>query len=1176
MSILARFRTGFGTLLLWCIVPYILSMSGMAALCLAEDANPQESRTITAVIPPDFPPTYYREPKTGAPRGLAVDVTNELARLAGLHIEYRFAAAWDEIEDLALTGKADIIPFRVINEKTESRFLFTLPLDTAPINFICRSSDNRPEGLLPGRTIGVIDGSTAHVWLKKSVPDADIVPYSSMEHLLMSLLTGKIDRALTVTNNFFGLADAAGLQQKFRAISPAVFEVKRAIAVRPGNEDLRNRLNDAIRVFEGSEEQKDILRSWLGQPEPWWTVQRVLLASGGFSFLFFIAVLLWRFRGIHLLAKRLRDEKAFLQTVIDAIPDPIFFKDGQGRFTGCNVFFAEMVVGLTRDRILGKNHLPVDAFQECCMTPSPEEPGKFDCPVTLQDGRLVLFEVLQIPFYFAKDQSAGVIGIARDITKRDQTHRIQAEARNKLQIFLDNIPMLAWLKDAEGRYEMVNEASSQLCGRALNDMLGKTVFDVYPLETAEEFSLEDRQVIKTGSRLEFEKAIRIDSGDKIYHTIKTPILDGEGAVSGTAGISWDVTEQRQAVEALQRFKILVDHSRDIILFVRYHDLRIMEANLAAQLAYGYSREQLLATSVPDLRAFSPDPALADQREEADKHGIIFETAHRRSDGSIFPVEVSSRGETIGEVRMLVSIVRDITERKRNEETLRRNETEYRRLFNEFQAVLEAIPDSLSLITPDFNVVWANTSAVKTMLTGGGHYQGIPCHTLWKMRESPCETCHLQEVLSTGKTSEFTVSAEGKTWEFRLIPVKDQNGEIINTIRLSRDITETKNLESQLWQSHKLEAIGTLAGGIAHDFNNVLSPIIGYAEMALEDLAGNPTLQNDLEQILAGAHRAKDLVRQIITFSRMGKNERLAPVEISSIVKEAVKFLRASLPASITISQNIEHGSILGDATQIHQIVVNLCTNAAHAMDGVGSLDVALMNVVLKQEEMAGIPALWNLAAGRHLRLTVADTGHGMDSETLQRIFDPFFTTKGPEKGTGLGLAVVHGIVQKHKGAIVVESAPGKGSTFRVYFPTLEKSSKSAPAEKEVQVRGSERILVIDDERLVAKTMSSLLERLGYTVQIETSPDGGLNMFRSSPEDFDLVITDYTMPKKNGLDLAGEMMEIRPDLPIILYTGFSDKLSKEAVQEKGIRAVLMKPVDSKTLGRTVREILNGTV
>jgi PAS domain S-box-containing protein len=413
-------------------------------------------------------------------------------------------------------------------------------------------------------------------------------------------------------------------------------------------------------------------------------------------------------------------------------------------------------------------------------------------------------------------------------------------------------------------------------------------------------------------------------------------------------------------------------------------------------------------------------------------------------------------------------------------------------------------------------------------------------------------------------------------EATISPIKNTSGEIINFVAVKRDVTEEIKLEDKLRQVQKMEAIGTLAGGIAHDFNNILSAIIGYTELAEYEIPEGSKTREKLKEVLKAGRRAKDLVKQILAFSRQGDQER-KPLQISHIVKEALKLLRASFPTTIEIRRNIEPdtGIIEADPTQIHQVLMNLCTNAAHAMNNKGGvLEVGIRNVIVENQDI-GLEYP-NVPPGHYVMLTIRDTGHGMSAGVVERIFDPYFTTKEKGEGTGLGLAVVHGIVKNYGGAITVYSEIGKGSTFNIYLPAIEKKVEEEKETGEVIPTGHQRILFVDDEPALVDIGKKMLEHLGHEVIIRTSSVEALEAFRNNPERFDLVISDKTMPQMTGFDLARELKQIRPDIPIILCTGFSDTADSAKAKAMGISGLVMKPIVMREMAETIKMVSDGKV
>ncbi len=391
----------------------------------------------------------------------------------------------------------------------------------------------------------------------------------------------------------------------------------------------------------------------------------------------------------------------------------------------------------------------------------------------------------------------------------------------------------------------------------------------------------------------------------------------------------------------------------------------------------------------------------------------------------------------------------------------------------------------------------------------------------------------------------------------------------------RDISERKKLEEELFRAQKMEALGTLAGGIAHDFNNILAAIVGYSELLKIHVKDDPKATRYLDGTLNAAFRAGDLVKQILTFSR-GTEQKKMPLQLSPIVKETLKMLRSSIPATIEIKKNIQsQGIVLADPTQIHQILMNLCTNAYHAMrDTGGTLGVSLKDIVVPDK---GIPGL-EISQGEYILLEVSDTGHGMDEETKSKIFEPYFTTKEPGEGTGLGLAVVHGIVKSHNGIITLYSEPGQGATFHVYLPKVmtEEAIMVPEEDKEPLKGGDERVMLVDDEMNIVTFTKDSLEKFGYHVTPFTNAVQAFQDFERHPDQYDIVITDMTMPYMTGTELAKKLIEIRPDIPIILCTGYSELVHRDKAYAMGITEYLEKPVIMDNLLRTVRRVLSGKI
>ena len=520
---------------------------------------------------------------------------------------------------------------------------------------------------------------------------------------------------------------------------------------------------------------------------------------------------------------------------------------------------------------------------------------------------------------------------------------------------------------------------------------------------------------------------------------------------------------------------------------------------------------------------------------------------------------------------------DRTNVRLQEEIVHRNETEraLRKSKEDWEKTFDAISDVVVLQDSDLRTVRINRAGCALLGATEEELVGKHCYEIFHGTSVPCRDCPAQESVKGSKSciKETHIPRLQKTFLTSTSPIFTDQGDLKGFIYLAKDITELKSLQSQLRQSQKMEAIGALAGGIAHDFNNILSAVLGYTDLAHLEAPEGSAIQQKLAAIREAGNRARDLVRQILQFSRQTSTEKKA-LNIATIVREALKLIRASLPSCIELRHNIPSRSpqIIADPTQIHQIVMNLCTNAYHAIgdnDGLLSIDLTEVDVVEEKEAHVG-----SLHVVKYLRLSVNDSGHGMKPETLEHIFDSFFTTKKNETGTGMGLSLIKGIVQESNGALTVSSAPEVGTTFDVYFPcaggepgTLEEQSVIPELPT-----GKGRILLIDDDHTLVELGREMLSSLGYEVTATSKCVEAGTLFADNPDAFDLVITDQMMPRIKGSELAREFLAIRPDIPIILYTGLSTSLSDKEAGEIGIRAVLRKPLSIYHLANEINKIL----
>ena len=513
--------------------------------------------------------------------------------------------------------------------------------------------------------------------------------------------------------------------------------------------------------------------------------------------------------------------------------------------------------------------------------------------------------------------------------------------------------------------------------------------------------------------------------------------------------------------------------------------------------------------------------------------------------------------------------RDITDRKRMEQSLAESEAQFRSL-------VEGAPDAIFVQT-EFRFAYVNQAAIDLFgARSADQLLGTPVldrfhpdfreaaeKRISQLNALKQKVPRLRQVYLRLDGSEVPV-------EVSAVPVtfEGKDGALV----FVQDVTEREKVAARLQQAQKMEAVGALAGGIAHDFNNILFPIMGLSEMLLDDLPEKSTARDNAAEIYRAAGRARDLVNQILNFSRQAEHKKI-PLRIQMVLKEVLKLSRATIPSNIVIHRDIasDMGPVLADPTNIHQVVMNLVTNAYHAVEETGGgITIALHRTELGPGDLSNA----GLEPGAYALIAVSDTGCGIPPEIMPRIFEPYFTTKGQEKGTGLGLSVVFGIVREHGGDIRVYSEPGQGTAFRVYLPLMPReASKEAADKPAIYPSGTERILLVDDEEPIVRLETLMLERLGYRVSAYTVSEQALEAFAADPGGFDLVITDMAMPSMTGIRLAQRLVAIRPDMPVILSTGFSDAMTREELAENGIREILHKPITRGDLANTIRRVLD---
>lgn len=744
--------------------------------------------------------------------------------------------------------------------------------------------------------------------------------------------------------------------------------------------------------------------------------------------------------------------------------------------------------------------------------------------------------------------------------------------------------------DNKGHFLSFNPMSEHLSGFKQKEVLGKHFLEVNIL-TKESIpkALEEFEKVLSGiERPPFELTILRKNKSLLYAEANPRLILRQEKNPLIQVIFRDITDRKRAEEALResevKYRTLIEAFPDIVLVADYKG-RPLFANQALEKQTGLTLQDL-------QRPREENPFIhPDDRGHVQKFINDFIKSKRQYSGVIENRLIDKNGElhwysggitkiTYEGNPAIQVISRDITDRKQAEATIK----EASIIINRSSSVA---------------FTWKNQSGwpveyVSENVEKVFGYNAEEFTSGAVLYESCIHPDDLERVAKEVKTfsnekgkTEFVhepyriISKDGKEkvihdWTFI---VRNEAGKITHYKGIIEDITKRKKaeeekskLEKQLRRVQKLETIGTLAGGIAHDFNNILTPILGYSDIALSRLQPTEPLYDDLKHIVAGANRAKDLVQQILTFSRQIEQE-YKPLKLHPLVKEAIKLLRPSIPSTVEIRERIDTSceKVLADPSQIHQVLINLCTNGFHAMEQKGGV----LTIELKQVKVDALTVQFhpNLEQKEYVRLTVSDTGVGMDEATLDRIFEPFYTTKDIDKGTGLGLSVVHGIVRGHQGDIIVYSEPGKGSRFHIYLPVIKTEMETDLEKKQKIQGGKESILVVDDEKMVMDVLKKMLEQLGYKVVASNSSIKALKTFRLNSDEYDLVISDLTMPEMTGLELAKAVHRVRSDLPVIIMTGYGENITGDILHHYGINTIIGKPIEMQKLGNAIRKIFD---
>ena len=919
----------------------------------------------------------------------------------------------------------------------------------------------------------------------------------------------------------------------------------------------------------------------------------------------------------------LRETEEKYRNIFNNVQVGVFqWRLSDGRMLECNDRFAEMFGYDGKEDLLqefvARNHFVEPDTQERMLeSVKNNQLQNFETRFFRRDGS-VLWLLCSARLYADRDYMEGV---ATDITElrqaKDNLEQTEAQHRTLVEQLLGRTLLFAVEQqqlnkeihrekdlsdkilqhcengvagfDKDFLVTLWNAPMEQITGGSKSKALGKNLFTILPLLQA---AHEKGPILGAGGHKVFfdqNQPLKLTptGPEGFYSGYVAPLLNEGGEAHGGVLVVHDITPTKRVENVLKEQQGLLDgviSSAEEGIAVLDRNLAFVRVNPTIEKWFAHDQPLLGKTCYAVIHgALDPCencPALKTLISGEPAHEVVPKWGPREELPSqvelfSYPLKDPITGDTVGVIMRIL----DVTAKLQAEEVLKESR-------ERLKLLVDNLPVVMGRLYQDGTVEFLEDKIEE--LAGYSAKEFGPHGRPWAevILEEDQEQVRKAFLHALGTDHTYVRHYRVKTKDGRVIWLQesgqiacDIQGRALYTDIVLLDITERKQaeemrpqFEAQLRQAQRMDAIGSLAGGIAHDFNNILGVMLGYTEMALLGLKEDDGLKRRLQQVLKAGKRGKELVSQILSFSRPSPQER-RPVKMNAIVKEALNMLRATLPTTIELKMRLEEDqqdTILADPTQMHQVIINLCANAAHAMrDKGGVLDISVRPVNLDAKTAS---QFHGLAPGPHIRVSVRDTGHGMDRDTMEKIFDPFFTTKKMEEGTGMGLAVVHGIIKAHGGAITVQSKVGRGSEFQIYLPRVEASELPGGTEAPAVENGQESLLFVDDEEWLVDMWKEILESLGYRMTVTTKPLEALQLFKENPKDFDLVIADQTMPQMTGLELAQELLAIRPELPIILVTGFSQLVTPEKAKAAGLRDYIMKPLSISELTNAISRSL----
>jgi PAS domain S-box-containing protein len=770
--------------------------------------------------------------------------------------------------------------------------------------------------------------------------------------------------------------------------------------------------------------------------------------------------------------------------------------------------------------------------------------------------------------------------LPRTTEDRKRTEEELRKSEERYRNILENIEEGYFEVDLAGNFTFVNDALCRIAGYDRDELIGMNNRDYTTPKTAKEMYRVFSRTYQTGepARIVDYDIFRKDGSTRTLEFSASLMMDSTEKPAGFRGVVRDVTERKQAEEALreseERYRSLFQNNHAVMLLINPETAEIVDANPAACSFYGWNHEELTTKKIGDINTLTDVQIFQEIERAQSGQTQQFFFRHRLAKGEIVDVEVFSGPITLNGKKLLYSIVHDITERKKAIEALRDSEEKYR-------TVLEANPDPVVVYDIAGKVVYFNPAFTRVFGWSLGQRLGKKMD-IFVPEENWTETKMMVNRVLAGE-SFSGIESRRYTKEGKTIPVsisgavlRDMDGNPVGSVINLRDISEQKNLESQLQHAQKMEAVGTLAGGIAHDFNNLLQAIQGYTELLLmRKEEGEPGFR-ELREVIRASKRGAELTQQLLTFSRKVESKR-KPLDLNQEVGELRQLLERTLPKMIEVEFNLAHDlrTINADSAQLKQVLMNLAVNAKDAMPDGGKIVIETQNITLDQEFCTRYA---EVKPGDYVLLSMADTGHGMERETLEHIFDPFYTTKEVGKGTGLGLAIVYGIVKNHEGYVMCYSRPGSGTSFRIYLPVsaaatdLEETGESLVSKSPAR-GGDETILLVDDEEFIRELGVDVLGQAGYRIIPASNGEQALEVYRKEQAHIDLIILDLIMPGMGGSKCLAELLKISPKARVLIASGYSPDASTKGALEAGAAGFINKPYDNKQLLDLVRKVLD---